>query len=208
MTVSILITNLKGGCGKTTIATNLAAAIARSGLVTAIADLDRQKSSKGWTERRPETFAPVQAIDWSREIGPLPTGIERLIMDAPAALKRKQLEEIVSAADIVLVPVVPGAYDEQATKRFMRRLDELKGIARGKKAVAIVANRFRAQTRAAVRLDVFLGGLGHETIARLRESQLYNQAALSGLGVFDLTSARAASYQAEWLPILKFAEAA
>ena len=116
MTLSILITNLKGGCGKTTIATNLAAAFARSGFVTAIADLDRQKSSKGWTERRPDTLAPVYAMDWSQEIGSLPTGIERLILDAPAALKRKQLEEMVAAADMVMVPVVPGAFDEQATR--------------------------------------------------------------------------------------------
>lgn len=46
MPMAILVTNVKGGCGKTTIATNLAAAIARSGLVTAVADLDRRKSSK------------------------------------------------------------------------------------------------------------------------------------------------------------------
>ena len=207
MTLSILITNLKGGCGKTTIATNLAAAFARSGFVTAIADLDRQKSSKGWTERRPDTLAPVHAMDWSQEIGPLPTGIERLILDAPAALKRKQLEEMVAAADMVMVPVVPGAFDEQATRRFIRRLDQFKAIARGKKPVAIIANRFRAQTQAAARLDLFLSGLGHQTIARLRDTQLYNQAIVNGLGVFDLTSARAASYQAEWTPILRFAEA-
>jgi len=54
---------------------------------------------------------------------------------------------------------------------------------------------------------VFLSGLGHQTIARLRDTQLYNQAIVNGLGVFDLTSARAASYQAEWTPILRFAEA-
>lgn len=208
MAMTILVTNVKGGCGKTTIATNLAAAIARSGLVTALADLDRQRSSKGWTERRPESLATVQVLDWTREIGSLPHGIERLIMDTPAALRRKQLEEMVAAADLVLVPVVPGAFDEPATARFMRRLDELKGIARGRKAVAIIANRFRGPTRATARLDVFLAGLGHRTITRLRDTQLYNDVALRGLGVFDLAGSRAASYQEEWLPILQFAEAA
>ncbi len=207
MAMAILVTNVKGGCGKTTIATNLAAAIARSGLVTAVADLDRQKSSKGWIERRPKLLAPVQALDWTKEIGSFPKEIERLIMDAPAALRRRQLEEIVAASDLVLVPVVPGAFDEQAAARFMGRLDELKGIARGTKAVAIIANRFRGQTRAAVRLDVFLAGLGHQTVARLRDTQLYNEATLRGLGVFDLSGSRAASYQEEWLPILRLAEA-
>src|SRR5262249_40895288 len=108
MAMAILVTNIKGGCGKTTIATNLAAAIAQSGFVTALADLDRQRSSKSWTERRPESLAAVQVVDWTKKIGALPGGIERLIMDTPAAFKRKQLEEMVAAADLVLVPVVPG----------------------------------------------------------------------------------------------------
>ena len=47
-TVSILVANAKGGCGKTTIATNLATAFANAGLKTALADADRQKSSLGW----------------------------------------------------------------------------------------------------------------------------------------------------------------
>jgi hypothetical protein len=63
------------------------------------------------------------------------------------------------------------------------------------------------QTRAAARLDVFLAGLGHQTIARLRDTLLYNEATLRGLGVFDLSGVRAASYQGEWLPILQLTAA-
>ena len=49
----ILITNAKGGCGKSTIATNLASYYASEGFVTALADFDPQASALSWLEDRP-----------------------------------------------------------------------------------------------------------------------------------------------------------
>jgi chromosome partitioning protein len=201
---AVLVANVKGGCGKTTIATNLAAAFAARRLPTVLADLDRQKSSVGWGERRPDSAPAVAIIDWSKEICALPRGATRLVIDAPAALKRKQVEELVDRADLVVIPVLPGAFDEEATERFLKRLDELKGIAKKRTTVAVVGNRIREHTRSAARLDDFLGTVGHRTVARLRETQLYNEAAGAGLGVFDLDSKRAAGYQEEWQPLLRF----
>ena len=43
MTKHICVINWKGGCGKTTIATHLAVALATSGLETGLADYDRQR---------------------------------------------------------------------------------------------------------------------------------------------------------------------
>src|SRR3982751_6218539 len=149
--LTILVANIKGGCGKTTIATNLAAAFAGGGHATLLADVDRQRSSLGWSERRPGSAAPLAGLDWSRDLGSAPKGTRRLVIDAPAALKTKQIEDLVRLPDIIVLPVLPSAFDEQATERFLGKLDELKPIARNKKAVAVVGNRLKPRTRAAER---------------------------------------------------------
>ena len=58
MTKHICVINWKGGCGKTTIATHLAVALASSGLETGLADYDRQKTAKLWKKLRPKGAAP------------------------------------------------------------------------------------------------------------------------------------------------------
>lgn len=201
---AILVANIKGGCGKTTIATHIAAALARAGHATALADVDRQRSSLGWIERRPATAPRLIGIDWTREFDDLPRGVQRLIIDAPAALKTKQIEDLVKMADVIVLPVLPGAFDEQATQRFLKKLDELKSIAKNRKQVAVVGNRMKARTKSADRLDLFLGGVGHAVVTRLRDSQIYSDAAASGLSLFDITGKRAAEHRADWDPLLRY----
>ena len=82
----ILIANAKGGCGKTTIATQLAAAFAAAGHLTALADADRQRSSLGWLARRPRRAAAIAGLDWSKEVGVPMRRTERLVVDARLAV--------------------------------------------------------------------------------------------------------------------------
>jgi chromosome partitioning protein len=202
--LSVLVANIKGGCGKTTIATNLAALFAGAGHRTALADLDRQRSALGWIGRRPESAAPVLGLDWTKEIERPPRPLARLVIDAPAALRRKQIEDLVALADVILLPVQPGAFDESAARRFLERLEEIKAVARRKTPVAVVANRLKARTRSGERLAGFLEGVDHPVVARLRESQLYVESADSGLGLFELRHRRATECRADWRPLLEF----
>ncbi|WP_372398233.1 ParA family protein [Azospirillum sp. HJ39] len=202
--LTILVANIKGGCGKTTVATHLAAASAAAGLPTVLADVDRQRSSLGWLERRPDKAPVLVGLDWGKDFTDTPRGTKRLVIDAPAALKTKQIEDLVKMADVVVLPVLPGAFDEQATQRFLSKLDELKRIARKKTMVAVVGNRMRARTKAADRLDVFLGGIGHRVVTRLRDSQIYADAAATGLSLFDMPGKRAAEHRGDWQPLLSY----
>ena len=55
----ILVANSKGGCGKTTVATNLATAYANAGLRVGLYDCDPQASARHWAETRSEDLCPV-----------------------------------------------------------------------------------------------------------------------------------------------------
>jgi chromosome partitioning protein len=202
--LKILVANAKGGCGKTTIATQLAAALARAGHIAALADVDRQRSSLGWLARRPPDAKSIAGLDWSKEIGKPGNSVERLIVDAAPALRGKRIAELVKLADLIVVPVQPSSFDEAATRRFLDRIEEIGSIAKGRKPVALVGNRMRSGTRAAGRLERFLGGLGHPIVARLRDSQSYPDDAAKGLGLFDSSSSRTIALRTDWQPLLEF----
>ena len=204
--LSVLVANSKGGCGKTTIATQLAGAFAGAGLKTALADADRQRSSLHWVGRRPDTAPPVRSLDWVKSIGRPPKSVARLIIDAPAAMRDKQVEALVGMADVIVLPVLPSAFDEGATSRFLARLEALKPNRKNKKAVALFGNRMRARTRAAARVDDFLVCLGHRVVTRLRDSTLYAETAALGLSLFDMTGKRVEMLRDDWADLLRYIE--
>ena len=164
----VLVTNIKGGCGKTTLATNLAAAFAAGGFATGLAEVDRQKSSLTWLRLRGDRQRPIEALDWRKEVGEAPDRLQRLIIDAPANLRMRHVDELIGAADLVVVPVLASVFDEGSTERFLAKLEELKPIRKGRKSVALVANRLRSRSKATQRLEAFLAGLDDQGLPKFR----------------------------------------
>ena len=202
----ILVANRKGGCGKTTVATQLAGALAASGHACCLADTDRQRSSLGWLACRPAEAPPITALDWTKEIGNPPKGEGFLVIDAAAGLRGERALEMVKLADLLILPMLPSAFDEGATRRFLERIKKLRRIATGRMPVGIVGNRMRGRTHAADGFERFVTGLAAPIVARVRDSQLYVQSAATGLSVFDARGVRARALQAEWYPLLAFVE--
>ena len=202
----VLVTNIKGGCGKTTIATNLAAAFSAGGFATGLAEVDRQRSSLTWLKLRDGHSRPIASLDWRKEVGEVPSELRRLVIDAPANLRMRHVDELIAEADLVVVPVLASVFDEGSTERFLAKLDELKPIRKGRKTVALVANRLRPRSKAAQRLDGFLERLGQPIAARLSDRAVYGELAVQGLSIFDIDGHLVRPVREEWRPLLNTIE--
>jgi len=202
---SILVTNAKGGCGKSTLATNLAAYYASEGFETALADYDPQQSALSWLEDRPAEFAAITGIPaFEAGLRALPRNVEYLIIDAPARSHGKELAELVKRAESILVPVLPSPIDIKAADKFIDELLHVHKVADRKARVAVVANRVRENTLIFEELDEYLGRLKAPYISSLREAQNYIRAYQRGLGIHELPPYLAWPDWEQWDPILEW----
>ncbi len=202
---AILVANPKGGCGKSTLSTNLAGLLATSGRSVMLGDVDRQQSSRHWLALRSPKLAPINS--WEIRDGEparAPAGTTHAVLDTPAGLHGKMLHRVLGQVDKVLVPVQPSLFDILASRDFFEALREEKEILKGKVDVAIVGMRVDARTRAAHELERFLEGLDLPVLTHIRDTQLYVQAAAHGMSIFDLAPSRAAADWEQWHPIMRW----
>ncbi|MEO6064427.1 MAG: ParA family protein [Lysobacterales bacterium] len=204
--LTILIASSKGGCGKTTLATNLAAAYAQNGARVVIADADRQRSSTRWCIKRPSHLPGVLPVDATRKRwrGDVPGDADVLLLDAPAGTRAKDLDDVLGAAHAVLVPVMPSQIDLEATEDFLVDLKEVARVRKGKLAVGLVANRLRPWTNSSQTAVDAMREFGLPVVAEIRDSQGY--VFLTGLGksIFDYKSEEVRKHQADWVPMIKW----
>lgn len=201
---SIMVLNAKGGCGKSTLATNLASYYADQGLPTALADFDPQGSSMDWLAERPPERPTIQGIAAWEDMIRLPRDTERLIIDAPARVHGKELTDMIRRAQTVIVPVLPSPIDMRAAADFISELLSVGKVSRDETRIAVVANRVRESTLAFQSLNEFLNSLDIPFIAVLRDSQNYVRAAERGLGIFELPPYMAEHDVAQWVPLLRW----
>lgn len=199
---TIAVLNAKGGCGKTTIATNLAAALAWEGYQVALGDLDPQQSAADWSTLRPADYPEI--IPLNAASGPVraPTGTDWMILDSPAGIHGAELGQLVRRADTVLIPVLPSFIDMRAAHRFLGHLFGLKPIADGSVRVGLVANRVKPHTIIYRELRGFLKDYSAPVIGHLRDSMNYVRAFETGLSVSDLPPYQALADWDDWAGIL------
>ena len=208
----IVVLNPKGGCGKSSIATNLASAFSMGDAMPTLMDCDPQGASMRWLERRPRRRPPIHGIaafrhsssatrTWQRRV---PLESRHVIVDTPAGIEASQIYDLVYDASNLIIPVLPSPIDIRFAARFIAELLLVAQLDRGSVRVGIVANRTRQNTRSLRQLMRFLSSLKIPVIAVFRDSQCFVGAAGRGLGVAEMPAFRGKRDMESLMPLLSW----
>lgn len=211
----IIVINTKGGCGKTTIATNLASYYASNGFVTALMDYDPQGSSTRWLKLRPQDKQAIHGINahkrqslqatraWQMRA---PAETERLIIDAPAGVIGEALHSFVQQVDTIIIPVLPSPIDIHSATAFIKDLLLIGKVRNLGVRVGVIANRTRKNTLVYQSLERFLVSLNLPFITTLRDTQHYVHAFERGIGIQEMWDSRVEQDKLTWSPVINWLE--
>ena len=161
---------------------------------TAVLDYDPQGSSLNWLRLRDPLAPKIHGANAApQKVGPAQLrprtsaeGTRQLIIDAPAGASGLLLQDMLSRANCIVIPVQPSAIDIHATANFVRDL-LLRGNIRARNIrLAVVANRVRKATPVYQPLERFLTSLGLTIVTRLSDSEIFVKAAETGVGIFEM----------------------
>lgn len=210
-----IVVNAKGGSGKTTVATNLAACLALRGWYTTLLDYDPQYSSLAWLKCRDQPNTPVHGVAayepsrsplsgaWQTRV---PRGTQRIVVDTPAGLRAVDLLGRLMAHDTLVLPVQPSAIDIRAAADFIRDLILITKVKYQQRQLAIVPNRVRRTRASFETLNRFLNSQNIPVLEYLRDSQYYPLAYERGIGVAELEESHARADAMQWQTILDWLE--
>jgi chromosome partitioning protein len=207
-----LVINSKGGCGKTTVTTNLASFFASRGVITTILDYDPQGSSLAWLALRnrphkglyganaaPQRGARIRSIEMH-----VPADTQQLLVDAPAGVSGLLLQEMLSRANNIIIPVAPSAFDIYATANFVKELLLVGRIRSRSIRLAVVANRVRSAAPVYRPLERFLASLSLPFLTRISDSEAYVLAAETGVGIFEMDESTSCAEREEFMPLVNW----
>jgi chromosome partitioning protein len=201
----IVIANPKGGAGKSTLSTNLAGYFAAQSQQVLLGDADRQQSARGWLGIRPAAARPIATWEVDADnIARPPKGTSHVVLDTPAGLHGRRLNDVLKMANKVIVPLQPSMFDILATREFMLRLAEEKAVRKGDITVGIVGMRVDSRTRSAEQLHRFVESLNLPMLGCLRDTQNYVQLAAHGLTLWDVAPSRVQRDLEQWQPIISW----
>ena len=196
----IIVMNAKGGCGKTTIATNLASLYAAHGYKTALLDYDPQGSSSAWLQRRSPEAASIYGVAAHQQSGwsatrswqlRLPLETERVIIDTPAAIKSYDVAGYLKDVNTIIIPVLSSVIDVEASALFLHEVMKVTKVRSSQTKLVVVASRVRTRSPALQVMAELFADMGIPVVGHLRDTLNYLQCTDLGLGVHDLPAGRA-----------------
>lgn len=208
----IAILNPKGGAGKSTLTVQLAAGLQRAGKRVLVVDSDQQGSLRDWHAAQDNNPIPFMALDRPSMLAgvkDIAAGYDFTLIDGAAKLE-DMLAAGIKAADIVLIPVSPSAFDIWAASDLVDFVKARQEVTEGKPLARFVITQAKAGTILAreVQDAVAEFGLGlMKTTVHAREA--YPQAGAGGQTIFDTQNAAGkAEIEALTAELIELAEGA
>lgn len=188
--MSILaVLNQKGGSGKTTVSTNVAAELVRRGKRVLVVDTDPQQSASDWRAAREADNIPVVSISKAAalvaDVRSLATGYDVVIIDG-AAIVSDLTAAAVKLADAIIVPIQPTPRDLWGADDLVELVKARHAINDGKPPVAFLVTRAFSGTKLSRDIDAALLALGFPVLdARIHNRQIYPSVEIVGMGVVE-----------------------
>ncbi len=185
----IAVVGNKGGTGKTTLALNIAAALAQRGDSVVIVDADPQQSAYQWRltgaddNGVPAVVAAAMGLD--KTVRALGEAHAHVVIDCPPSIKATQAEQALTLADHALVPVQPSPMDLWATTHIAKVIERLRPENPRLRALIVMSQLeprttlSRLMPEAAAELDLPVAAAG------IRRRSIHRHCALEGRSVFQ-----------------------
>jgi chromosome partitioning protein len=192
--------NLKGGVGKTTVAINLACALAVRGQEVVLLDLDPQGSARMWAGAGHlpvpvEAWPPITGQEgrWPARAGELAGGDRLVVLDLPPLLV-PTLAAALMIADLILIPITPSALDVAPTERTLRMARMTRESRAGRKPKGLlVPNRVDPQSQYDAATAAAITGLAERWAPELGQDVRHVEACATGTWIGHRAPRSAAS---------------
>ncbi|MEO1542641.1 MAG: ParA family partition ATPase [Pseudomonadota bacterium] len=190
--VSVL--NPKGGCGKTTVITNLARALHDRGHSVLLVDSDPQGSARDWHPANEDNLIELVALDRpnnAKTLESMASNYDFVVIDGAATLE-DMIAATIKVSDFVLIPVQPSPYDIWAASDLVdfnktrQEVTDSLPVAGFLVSLILEGTRLGGDVQAA--LDEYALSVCDTTIT---QRQVYAQTASEVLTVFDADNAKA-----------------
>lgn len=142
------VLNQKGGVGKTTLAVNIAAFMARQGKRVLLVDADPQGSALDWAAARESeplfSIVGLPKPNLHKELPMIGRDYDHIVIDGPPRVTDLARSAIM-ASDVILIPVQPSPYDIWAADEVVKLIQEASVFKENLKYVFVI-NRKVANT--------------------------------------------------------------
>ena len=194
----ISFVNEKGGVGKTTLVTNVAACLSARGYKVCLVDTDKQQASTVWYNNREKQDIFISSCTepkvLNKHVSQLQDQYDLILVDGRPHID-EMLDRTMLASDIVIIPVKPSLYDFRSFENFFERFEQvkkLKEMNEGKLLGFVLFNEFKDRNILSRELREAIDDYDITKFeARISPREAYKQTPKAGIGVTEYSDDKA-----------------